>query len=503
MKILLVSPEPPNTFWSLKYALKFISKKAPLPPLGLLTVAAMLPKNWEKKLIDIAVTELRDQDIQWADYVFISGMYINKESVRVVINRCKRIGKKLVAGGPLFTAVPEEYDDIDHLVLNEAEITLPEFLKDLTEGLARHIYKTEQRANMQDTPPPLWDLIDPKQYAYMSVQYSRGCPFDCDFCDVTTLFGHRSRMKSKDQILVELENLFSLGWRGNVFFVDDNFIGNKNHLKREILPAIIDWMEKRKHPFCFNTQTSINLADDDKLMMLMTQAGFDCVFIGIETPNEASLAECNKVQNKGRDLINCVRKIQRSGIEVQGGFILGFDNDDKSIFENLVQFIQESGIVVAMIGLLNAPKGTKLYNRLMNEKRLLDYGSGNNTDFSMNFIPVMDYKDLLNGYQKVVQTIYSPQNYYIRVLTFLGNYKPVKTNDVQIRFCDIKAFIKSLWHLGLISKGRRYYWKLVLLGLRRPRYFGSIVAFTIFGFHFRKMFEQLRPSTADYHSKTA
>jgi radical SAM superfamily enzyme YgiQ (UPF0313 family) len=397
----------------------------------------------------------------------------------------------MVAGGPLFTAYPEKYGDIDHLVLSEAEITLPEFLKDLTEGSARHIYTTQQRANMQDTPPPLWDLIEAKHYAYMSIQFSRGCPFDCDFCDVTMLFGHRSRMKSKEQILTELENLYSIGWRGNVFFVDDNFIGNKSHLKEEILPAIIDWMEKRKHPFCFNTQTSINLADDDELMMLMTRAGFDCTFIGIETPSEAGLAECNKMQNKGRNLVDSVRKIQRAGIEVQGGFILGFDSDDSSIFENLIQFIQESGVVVAMVGLLIAPKGTKLYNRLMNEKRLIDFGTGNNTDFSMNFIPAMDYKDLVNGYKKVVHTIYSPQNYYKRVLTLLENFKPVDSHNSKIRLSDIKAFVKSVWYLGLLSGGRKYYWKLIFLGLRRPQYFDSLISFAIFGHHYRKTFEEL------------
>ena len=492
MKILLVSPESPDTFWSLKHALKFLSKKAALPPLGLLTVAAMLPENWELKLVDMAVKELKDADIRWADYVFISAMYIHKNSVRRIIDRCKKADKKVVAGGPLFTAVPEDYDDIDYLVLNEAELTLPQFLEDLAKGSARHIYRSKQWADVQDTPIPLWRLLDPRQYAAMAVQYSRGCPFNCDFCDVTTLFGHKSRTKSKTQISAELESLQAHGWRGDVFFVDDNLIGNKQHLKKEILPTVIDWMEKRKYPFCFNTQASINLADDHELMQLMVKAGFDCVFVGIETPNEKSLVECNKVQNKGRDLIDSVKTIQRSGMQVQGGFILGFDNDNQSAFENLIRFIQESGIVTAMVGLLNAPKGTKLYDRLADEKRLLYSISGDNTDLTMNFVPRMEYKDLLKGYQKVVQTIYSHKNYYSRIRTFLRNYKPVKSNSTKLKYSDIKAFVKSLWHLGVMGKERKYYWKLMLLTFGRPQYINLVVTFAIFGFHFRTMFEKLR-----------
>jgi len=490
MKILFVSPNSPDTFWSLKNSLKFISKKAILPPLGLLTVAAMVPKEWEKKLIDMTITELCDEDIRWADYVFLTGMFIQKQSARRVIDRCKKLRTKVVAGGPLFTSVPEDYQDVDHLVLGEGEITLPRFLRDLEEGCPQHIYRSDEWANMNDTPIPLWELADMNEYALMCVQYSRGCPFHCDFCDVTTLFGHQMRTKGKDQILEELDSLYSIGWRGQVFVVDDNFIANKAKLKKEVLPAIIGWMEERKYPFSFNTQASINLADDEELMRLMVEAGFDCVFIGIETPNQDSLTECNKVQNKGRDMVACVKKIQRFGMEVQGGFILGFDSDKSSVFENLIRFIQQSGIVTATVGLLNAPRGTKLYRRLMNEGRLLKDSTGDNTDFSMNFIPKMNFGDLIKGYQKVVRTIYSHKNYYERILTFLRNYKPLQKAEIKFYYHDIKTFFKSAWHIGIINKGRIYYWKLILWSLRRPRYFHLAVTFAIYGIHFRKTFER-------------
>jgi radical SAM superfamily enzyme YgiQ (UPF0313 family) len=274
-----------------------------------------------------------------------------------------------------------------------------------------------------------------------------------------------------------------------VFFVDDNFIGNKSFLKTELLPAIIDWMRTRQYPFLFNTQVSINISDDEELMALMVKAGFNCVFIGIETPNEDSLSECNKVQNTGRDLVDCIKKIQESGMQVQGGFILGFDSDKPSVFDGIIQFIQRSGVVTAMVGLLNAPRGTRLYQRLMTEGRLSVVATGDNTDFSMNFIPKMDVKDLLRGYRKVVSTIYSPKAYYERVLTFLKNYKPGKYNKVRFRFCDIRAVLKSTWRLGIIDEGRLSYWTLVFWSLRRPRYLHLAVTLAICGFHFRTMFE--------------
>jgi radical SAM superfamily enzyme YgiQ (UPF0313 family) len=402
MKILLVYPEYPETFWSFKYALKFISKKAFYPPLGLLTVAALLPKEWEKKLIDMTVTVLSDRDIKWADYIFISAMSIQKESVKKIITKCKKLGAKIVAGGPLFTSGYEDFEEVDHFILNEAEITLPLFLKDLKSGHPKHIYTSDQWVDIKKTPVPLWGLANINKYASMCIQYSRGCPFNCDFCDVTFLFGHKMRLKTKDQILAELESLYLREWRGGVFIVDDNFIGNKRELKVKVLPAMINWMEKRKYPFTFTTQASINLSDDEELIRLMVRAGFGSVFVGIETPNEESLAECGKLQNKNRDLIACVKKIQKFGLIVSGGFIVGFDNDTPSIFESMIEFVQKSGIVSAMVGLLNAPRGTKLYQRLAKENRLLKEATGDNTDLSINFIPKMNYKALIDGYKRVL-----------------------------------------------------------------------------------------------------
>ncbi|MBE0535060.1 MAG: DUF4070 domain-containing protein [Phycisphaerae bacterium] len=488
MKILLVSPEIPNTFWSLKTALKFTSKKAAQPPLGLLTVAAMLPKEWQLKLVDMSVTSLRDKDILWADYVFLSAMYIQRASVEHVIDRCIKLGAKTVAGGPLFTATPEEFEHVDHLVLNEAEITLAPFLHDLQNGVPKHLYTSTEWAHMQETPIPRWDLVDMKKYFLMGVQYSRGCPFNCDFCNVTSLFGRRMRTKSKDQMIAELDNLYAAGWRGMVFVVDDNFIGNKKRLKDDILPAMIAWMKQKNRPFRFNTQVSINLADDDELLATMAEAGFDCVFVGIETADEDSLTECNKLQNKGRDVVACVKKLQSYGMEVQAGFILGFDSDRDSVFNSLIRLIQESGIVTAMVGLLNAPRGTELYQRLVDQGRLLEYGSGDNTDFSINFTPRMNWDDLLKGYQKVVRTIYSPEQYYQRILTFLKNYVPADHGKVRLSRSDLQAFIKSIWLIGIAHPGRRYYWKLIARSVRSPQHFHLLITFAIYGFHFRSVF---------------
>src|SRR4030066_2438480 len=406
-----------------------------------------------------------------------------KKSALEVIKRSKRFGNKIVAGGPLFTMGYEEFEGVDHFVLNEAESTLPPFLDDLKKGCGRRIYASKEWPDIRETPYPQWNLIDIKKYASMSIQYSRGCPFNCEFCDIIVLNGHKPRTKSKEQVLGEVEVLYAQGWRGGGFFVDDNFIGNRKKLKLEILPSLIDWMKQKKYPFHFLTEASINLSDDEELMQLMAKAGFKKVFIGIETPNEESLAECNKYQNKNRDLIACVKKIQRFGLIVNGGFIMGFDNDTPAIFERLIEFIQKSGIVSAMVGLLNAPRGTKLYQRMVKEDRLLKEATGDNTDLSINFIPKMNYKGLIDNYKRVLNTIYSPKCYYERLLTLLKNMKTLKKKRYQFHLCYLTAFLKSVWQLGIIGKERVYYWKIFFWTLfRRPQLLPTAITYAVYGF---------------------
>jgi radical SAM superfamily enzyme YgiQ (UPF0313 family) len=490
LNILLVYPQYPDTFWSFKHALNFISKKAAFPPLGLLTVASMLPSNWKKKLVDINVRTLTDRDIRWADYIFLSAMVVQRASAHEVIKRAKRLGVPVVAGGPLFTTEPEEFREVDHLVLNEAEITLPQFLRDLDKGEPKKIYTSAEHPSITSTPIPMFSLLEMKKYVSMSLQYSRGCPFNCEFCDITVLDGRIPRTKDKEQLIAELEAVYQSGWRGSLFLVDDNFIGNKNKLKSETLPALIDWSEKHKHPFAYFTEVSINLVDDEELMQMLSQAGFSRVFIGIETPNEASLNECNKNQNKDRDLVSAVKIIQNHGMEVMGGFIVGFDNDPASIFKTQINFIQKSGIVTAMVGLLNAPKGTRLYHRLKGENRLLgDEFTGDNMDYSLNFVPKMNRERLINGYKTVLNTIYAPKQYYERIKTLLKEYKPrSKTEISRANWHHVQGLINCMWFLGIREKGRRYYWRLFASTLvTKPRSFPTFVTLAVYGYHFRRV----------------
>jgi radical SAM superfamily enzyme YgiQ (UPF0313 family) len=488
VKVLMIYPEFPDTFWSFKHALKFIRKKAGAPPLGLLTVAAMIPAGWPVRLVDLNVRDLTDEDLQWADTAFVSAMIIQRESAFAAIARCKETGLKVVAGGPLFTAEYERFEQVDHFVLNEAELTLPPFLADLAAGHPQRVYSTTEYPDIHQTPSPRWELADLRHYDTVSIQFSRGCPFNCDFCNVTALLGHKPRTKSAEQIIGELDALYALGWRNNVFFVDDNFIGNKRLLKTEVLPALIKW-RRGKVGMAFNTEVSINLADDEELLRLMNEAGFNTVFVGIETPSEASLSECSKVQNKNRDLIESVKRIQRAGLQVQGGFIVGFDNDTPSIFQQQVDFIQMSGIVTAMVGLLQAPYGTRLYERMKNEGRLSGEMSGDNVDGATNIVPKMGLDTLRQGYRWLLDQLYSPTVYYARVRTFLREYQPPKVS-LHMEPQYVLAFFRSVYQLGMKGSERAQYWALLFWTLfRRPKLFPLAVTLAIYGFHFRQVAE--------------
>lgn len=492
MNVVLIYPEFPDTFWSFKHALKFIRKSASSPPLGLLTVAAMLPADWTLRLVDVNVRKLTGEDLAGADYAFISAMTVQRASAIQLIAQCQAAGVKVVAGGPLFTAEHEQFAAVDHFVLNEAELTLPGFLQDLAQGRARQIYTTPEFADIEQTPVPRWDLIDLNDYATMSIQYSRGCPYNCEFCNVTALFGHRPRTKHAGQIIAELDRLYALGWRRGVFFVDDNLIGNKKRLRNELLPALIEW-RKGKRGLSFSTEASINLADDAPLMQQMVKAGFDQVFIGIETPEEESLAECSKKQNLNRDLIEDVKRIQRFGMQVQGGFIVGFDNDTHFTFQRLVDFIQKSGIVTAMVGLLQAPPGTQLYQRLRQAGRLHEQMSGDNVDGTTNIIPVMNLETLRAGYRNVLHHIYSSEAFYQRVRTFLREFSPSKVKrPLNLKHVSehVLALFRSIYRLGVVGQERVHYWKLFFWTLiRKPGAFPMAITFAIYGYHFRRICE--------------
>jgi radical SAM superfamily enzyme YgiQ (UPF0313 family) len=488
MNVLMIYPEYPVTFWSFKYALKYVARKAAFPPLGLLTVAALLPPEWNLRLVDLNVRKLKDSDFQWADRIMISAMLVQRKSVDEILERCRAFDKTVVAGGPLFSAAEADYIGcIDHLVLGEAECTLPLFLEDVRKGAPQRVYRVQAFPSLADTPVPRWDLIDIRNYASLMIQYSRGCPFDCDFCDITNLFGKAPRLKSADQFLQELEALYAKGWRGSTFIVDDNFIGNRVAIKA-MLPRLIDWLERHDHPFDFFTEASINLADDEALMRLMVEAGFDHVFVGLETPNEESLKECSKKQNCGRDLTTAIKKIQRSGLAVLGGYIVGFDHDDESIFARQIKFIQESGVVTAMVGLLNAIPNTRLWRRLKAENRIQVIASGDNMDGSVNFISKMDRAKLLEGYQKIIKTIYSPRAYYLRICEFLRHYHPQGRSRVDWK--RLQALGRSVFYIGILGNGvtQWYYWKIVVKSLLFYRKaFPEVITLMIYGQHFRKI----------------
>lgn len=470
MNILLVYPQMPDTFYAMRHFIGVVGKKAAYPPLGLLTIASLMPESWNRKLVDLNVSALTETDLKWADFVFLSAMNVQEESVRAVVDICNKAGVKVVAGGPLFTHEHERFQGIDHFVLNEAEITLPLFIDDLTKGTLKPIYQTNEFADVTQSPLPAFELADMKQYVYSIVQYSRGCPYMCDFCDVTALFGRRPRTKTSEQIILELEAINRLGQVKLILFADDNLIGNKRELKKDLLPALIEWRKKTNPGFFFATQLTINLADDEELMQLLLMAGFRHIFIGIETPDEESLKSSHKNQNLKRDPFANIRKLHEAGFMISAGFIVGFDTDTVSSFQRQIDFIQQSGIPLPIVNILKAPPGTELYQRIKKEGRLsrpFAFSEG-----ETNIVPVMDEKELFDGFIQVITNIYSPEKSYERIITFLEGYrfpKNVIKVPEQYSLSEIWMVFRVFYLLGVRYPHRKYFWKLLYWCLKHNR----------------------------------
>ncbi len=496
MNALLVYPEFPDTFWSFKHALKFLGKRAAQPPLGLMTVAALLPRTWKKRLVDTNVERLRDRDLAWADVVLLSGMHIQSESMLTIVERCRARGLRTVIGGPIASSLPPAQLRADHVVIGEAEELIAQLASDLERGIAQPVYQAAQRPEMSASPLPDLSLIKMNRYSTMTVQYSRGCPFNCEFCDIIEIYGRRPRTKAVAQVLAELDQLRAAGWRDAVFIVDDNFIGNKARAKH-LLRALAEWRSETQVAFDFITEASLNLADDPELMQLMKDAGFKSVFLGIETPDESGLIASNKLQNTRRSLLDSVSVIQSYGMQVMGGFILGFDTDKDDIFDRMVEFIQKSGIPIAMVGLLQAMPGTQLFQRLRREGRIVDAGGGNNTDSRLNFLPHMDSAKLVEGYRSVLKQIYSCEAYYDRVKLYLNRTQAqsgeqdsgphVKSPSWMTRD-NLRALVNSIVRQGIFGRQRWSYWKFLASAATRYRScFGAAMTLAVMGYHFQVM----------------
>ena len=490
-RVLLVYPAFPPSFWGFQYALELAGKRASMPPLGLLTVAAMFPDHYHLRLVDMNVAPLTDEQLDWADLVLTSTMVVQRSSLRDVIARCNARRRPVAVGGPHPTSFADEIAGADHYLLDEVEETFPRFLADWEAGLAERVYRPERKPSLHATPVPRFDLLDLDAYASMAVQFSRGCPFDCEFCDITKLYGRVPRTKSNAQMLSELDRLHALGWRGSVLLVDDNFIGNKKEALR-LLPALADWQREHGYPFDLYTEASVNLARLQPLLDAMVAAGFNMVFLGIESPNPEALRRTKKLQNTDRGddhhLLHAVTAIQRQGLEVTGGFILGLDGDGPEVFDAQVAFIQEAGIPLAMVGLLTAMRNTDLYDRLEREGRLLAESSGNNVEITLNFLPELDREVLISGYRRVLSTLYDEglKSYFERCWTMLARLGDRPRRRRSVSAGDLLAVARSLRLQVFSRQGPAYLKFLARTLIHRPALLDQAISLAIKGLHFRK-----------------
>jgi radical SAM superfamily enzyme YgiQ (UPF0313 family) len=466
MRVLLVNPEFPDNYWSLRHALPFVRRRCGLPPLGLITLAALLPGRWELRLADLNVEPLSDDDLGWADTVMLTAMITQRESLHEVLGRCRRLGIPTVVGGPYATALPAELGDADHVAVGEAEELAGPLAVDLEAGRAQRLYRETRKPDLTEAPVPRFDLLPRNVYHDMALQFSRGCPFRCEFCDIIVMYGRRPRTKTAEQVIAELEAIRATGFSGSVFFVDDNFIGNKKAVKA-VLPEIAAWRERVGGRMSFYTEASINLADDDELVRLMTEAGFRSVFIGIESPSEESLRETRKVQNLERDLLERVHSLLERGLGVSAGFILGFDHDGADAFDRMIDFVQRSAIPHAMVGVLMALPHTPLYHRLEREGRLRAEVPLDNFGLT-NVVTAIPDAEMISGYRRVMQGLYEPEAYLQRCRENVRRFRPAPGPPLRGGHA-LSAAARVLWAQGVRSPYRAAYWRYLGWALRQHR----------------------------------
>lgn len=462
MRVLLIYPLFPKSFWSFEKILELINRKVMLPPLGLVTVAAILPQEWEYKLVDRNIRTVTEAEWEWADLVILSAMIVQKEDLHEQIREAKRRHKLVACGGPYPTALPQEQLDsgVDFLILDEGEITLPMFVDAVKSGETKGIFRADgNKPDVTITPIPRFDLLEMGSYESMSVQFSRGCPFQCEFCDIIVLYGRKPRTKAPGQLLAELDYLYNLGWRDPVFMVDDNFIGNKRNVKL-LLKELKVWQAERQYPFKFTTEASVNLAEDQELMQLMVDCNFRSVFLGIETPDEDSLELTHKYQNNRNPLNEAVEKIIRSGLRVMAGFIIGFDGEKKGAGDRIANFVEETTIPTAMFSMLQVLPNTALWHRLKKEGRLLDKGANINQVTLTNFIPTRPIEDIAREYVEAFWQLYDYEKFLDRTYRhFLIMGAPTTKSAAKMpSWIELRALLTIFWRQGIKRKTRWKFW---------------------------------------------
>ena len=459
MRVLLIYPLFPKSFWSFEKTLALVGRKALLPPLGLITVAAILPQKWEYKLVDRNVREITEAEWDWAELMIISGMIVQKKDLLAQIRIAQQRGKLVAVGGPYATTSPQEVKEADYLVLDEGEITIPMLVEAIENGEKSGTFRATEKPAVTDTPIPRYDLLELSAYDNMSIQFSRGCPFQCEFCDIIVLYGRKPRTKTPAQLIGELEYIYDLGWRGGVFMVDDNFIGNKRNVKL-LLKELKVWMKEKDYPFSFDTEASVDLAKDEELMELMVDCSFKKVFLGIETPDEDSLALTQKFQNTRDPLSESVDKITKAGLQVMAGFIIGFDGEKPGAGDRIVSFIEQTAIPLAMFSMLQALPNTALWHRLEKEGRLLARGANINQTTLMNFVPTRPIEDIAQEYIDSFWQLYEPERYLDRALRyFMKLGTPKHSGKRKITPQVISALLTIFWRQGVIGSTRWIFWR--------------------------------------------